>query len=106
MNPEDPSEFHEFERQLGKVEWNDPTPAWRAEILSRCVPPIPWFPKPLLIGLGTCWAATLGFIVATPDLDPPARSQPGRFEEWQRPPLPSDQGRDLLGYNSTGETNR
>ncbi|MGC4014975.1 MAG: hypothetical protein QM755_10745 [Luteolibacter sp.] len=106
MNPDDSSEFHEFERQLGQVVWNDPTPHWRAEILSRCVPPIPWLPKPLLIGLGTCWAVTLGFYIATPAPDPAGLSQPGRIEEWQRPPVLWEGGRDMLGYNTNSKPSR
>lgn len=100
MNPENPSEFQEFERQLGTLEWTDPTPHWRTEILSRCAPPCLWFPTPLLIGVGTCWAVALGFWLATPEIDPPATSQPGRFEEWQRPSPPVEVGENLLGYRN------
>lgn len=106
MNPEDSSDHHDLERLLKDMAWSDPTPQWRTAILSRCVPPIPWLPTPLLIGLGTCWAATLGFYLATPPLDPAGLSQPGRFEEWQRPPVLWGNEGNLLGYNTTGETYR
>ena len=55
----------DFEQQLLGMELRRPPAEWKSLLLPKPVPP--WFPKPLLIGLATCWAATAGFILATPE---------------------------------------
>lgn len=101
-----PDDFDDIERQLGEVAWNDPTPQWRSAILASCKPPVPWLPKPLLIGLGACWLATAGFMVATPKHASESRPSSGELKHFSYPPLrlPDDvMERDLLGYFQTSE---
>ena len=62
MNSGDDSEF---ERQLLQLELRRPPAEWKALLLPKPVPPL--FPKPLLIGLATCWSIAAGFILATPE---------------------------------------
>lgn len=67
-----PGDDTDFETQLRQLELRRPPAEWKSLLLPK--PVVPWFPKPFVIGLTTCWAAALGFILTTPedeDLGPP-----------------------------------
>jgi hypothetical protein len=54
----------DFEQQLLGMELRRPPAEWKSLLLPMLVPP--WFPKPLLIGLATCWTGIAGFVLTTP----------------------------------------
>lgn len=68
-NGQDNSEFEELLRGMAL---RQPPADWKPLLLPKGPPPL--FSKALLLGLGACWAASLGFYLATPedeDLGPP-----------------------------------
>lgn len=92
FDPMKPGDDIDFEAQLRQLELRRPPAEWKSLLLP--IPVAPWFPKPFLIGLTTCWAATAGFILTKPEneiLSPPIHL-----------PFVPPPGNDfLLGFNST-----
>ncbi len=85
---------NDIERQLLEMKLR-PLPAhWKAMILPAPVA-APWLPKPFLAGLCVCWAATAGFILTTPPVEP--TEGPVLRPAFDTPPPPVD----LLGQNTT-----
>jgi hypothetical protein len=84
-------DIREFESQLRRLELRRPPAEWKSLLLPK--PPVPWFPKPFIIGLTTCWAATAGLLLTIPP------------NEILSPPLilpssPPSETEYLLGFNS------
>jgi hypothetical protein len=85
-----PGDDTDFETQLRQLELRRPPAEWKSLLLPK--PVVPWFPKPLVIALTTCWATTAGFLLTTPEneiLSPPLNLPAG--------PRPGDE--ILLGFN-------
>lgn len=83
-------DISEFEAQLRGLELRRPPTEWKSLLLPK--PVSPWFPKPFIIGLTICWAATAGFLLTTPE------------DEILSPPLslpftPPTGNEILLGFN-------
>lgn len=65
FDPMNSGDDSEFERQLRGIEPRRPPAEWKALLLPN--PAVPWFPKPLAISLGICWAAAAGLLLTTPE---------------------------------------
>jgi hypothetical protein len=84
-------DISEFEAQLRGLELRRPPAEWKSLLLPK--PPVPWLPKPLFVGLATCWAATAGLFLTLPPneiLSPPLNL----------PSSPPSETEFLLGFNS------
>lgn len=84
-------DISEFEAQLRGLELRRPPAEWKSLLLPK--PVAPWFPKPFVIGLAICWAATTGLLLTIPPneiLSPPLSLPLG--------PPPATE--ILLGFNS------
>ena len=84
-------DISEFEAQLRGLELRRPPAEWKSLLLPK--PPVPWFPKPFIIGLTICWAATAGLLLTVPPneiLSPPLN----------QPFSPPSETEFLLGFNS------
>ncbi len=90
-------DISEFEAQLRGLELRRPPAEWKSLLLPK--PPVPWFPKPFVIGLAICWAATVGLFLTIPPneiLSPPLNL-----------PLSLPPGNEnLLGFNSLENPDR
>jgi hypothetical protein len=87
FDPMNSSGDSDFERLLRGIDLRRPPEAWKACLLPK--PVLPIFPKPLLIGLASCWMIAGVFFLNTPE------------DEIRAAPLllPEDQGSmPLLGY--------
>lgn len=62
MNPGE--ENSEFEELLRGMALRQPPADWKPLLLPQL--PVPLLSKPFLLGLAACWAAILGFYLATP----------------------------------------
>ena len=85
----------DFEGQLRGIGLRRPPEEWKAFLLPKPVPPL--FPKPLLIGLAACWAATAALYLTMPEdelKDQPLILPPGQMAPGQPGGDPS-----LLGFN-------
>ncbi len=88
---------NDFEQQLIGMELRRPPAEWKSLLLPKPVPP--WIPKPLLIGLATCWAVTAGCIVTTPE--DKLRDQPLLLPPGQLPLGPFGNDAFLLGFKES-----
>jgi hypothetical protein len=95
FDPMNSGDDSDFVGQLRGIELRRPPEEWKGILLPKPVPPL--FPKPLLIGLGVCWAATAGLYLTQPEdelKDQPLILPPGQM-------APGQPGGDssLLGFN-------
>ena len=84
FDPMNSGDESDFERQLRGMELRRPPEEWKKLLLPKPVPPL--FPKPLLIGLGACWAVTAGLYLTQPEdelKDQPLILPPGRIAPGQ-----------------------
>lgn len=90
-------DISEFEAQLRGLELRRPPAGWKSLLLPK--PVSPWFPKPFIIGLTICWAATAGLLLTIPPneiLSPPLNL----------PLSPPSETEFLLGFNSPENPDR
>lgn len=92
MNSDEDSDF---EGRLRGLELRRPPEEWKAILLPKPVPPL--FPKPLLIGLGICWAVTAGLYLTRPEDE--LKDQPLILPPGQMPMAQPGSGDPLLGFN-------
>lgn len=92
MNPGDESDF---EGVLRGMELRRPPEEWKAILLPKPAPPL--FPKPLLIGLGVCWAVTAGLYLTQPEDE--LKDQPLILPPGQMSPRQPGGEDSLLGFN-------
>jgi hypothetical protein len=95
FDPMNSGDDSDFEGQLRGMELRRPPEEWKALLLPKPVPPL--FPKPLLVGLAICWAATAALYLTKPEdelKDQPLILPPGQM------PLGQPGGESsLLGFN-------
>ena len=85
----------DFEGHLRGIGLRRPPEEWKATLLPKPVPPL--FPKPLLIGLGICWAVTAAFHLTMPEDE--LKDQPLILPPGQMAPGQPGGGQFLLGFN-------